>query len=215
MGRTIKTGDIVLKIHPLVYEPAEDSILLMDNLVDVRGKKVLDMGTGTGIQAINAVKKGCDVAVGIDINPYAVELSRENAKLNGLEVGKEIFFFHGDLFKGIDRIMEEISIDKFDVVLFNAPYLPTSQEERLEDCINYAFDGGVDGRKVLDKFISEVGKYLNEDGVIQIVQSSLTGEKRTFDMLKRYGFKGEKTASIRFFYEEIQLITAERIRELL
>ncbi|HIQ38701.1 MAG TPA: methyltransferase domain-containing protein [Methanothermococcus okinawensis] len=214
MGRMIKIGDIVLKIHPLVYEPAEDSILLMDNLVNVRGKKVLDMGTGTGIQAINAIKKGCDIAVGIDINPYAVELSKENAELNGLEVCKKVFFFQGDLFDGMDRVMEEVGIDRFDVILFNAPYLPTSQEERLGDYINYAFDGGVDGRRVLDRFISEVGRYLKEDGVIQIVQSSLTGERRTFDMLKKYGFKGEKTAVMRFFYEEIQVITAKRIQEL-
>ncbi|AXI25785.1 methyltransferase [Methanofervidicoccus sp. A16] len=212
MGGVIKIRDIVLKVHPLVYEPAEDSILLMDNLVDVRGKKVLDMGTGTGIQTINAVKKGCDVAVGVDINPYAVELSKENAELNGLEVGREVFFFQSDLFKGMDRIMENLNIDKFDVILFNAPYLPTSQEEKLKDCINYAFDGGIDGRKVLDRFISEVGEYLKEDGIIQIVQSSLTGERRTFEMLKRYGFKGEKTAVMRFFYEEIQLITAKRVK---
>ncbi|MBW9223505.1 50S ribosomal protein L11 methyltransferase [Methanothermococcus sp. SCGC AD-155-E23] len=208
----IRIGDIVLKTHPLVYEPAEDSILLMENLVDVRGKKVLDMGTGSGIQAINALKRGCEIAIGVDINPYAIRLSRENAELNNLKVDREVFFFQGDLFKDMDRIVEELGIDRFDVILFNAPYLPTSQEERLEGYINYAFDGGVDGREVIDRFISEAGRYLKRDGVIQIVQSSLTGERRTLDMLKRYGFKGEKSASIRFFFEEIQVITAWRVR---
>ena len=108
--------------------------------------------------------------------------------------------------------MEELGIDRFDVILFNAPYLPTSQEERLEGYINYAFDGGVDGREVIDRFISEAGRYLKRGGVIQIVQSSLTGERRTLDMLERYGFKGEKSASIRFFFEEIQVITARKVR---
>ena len=206
----IRIGDIVLKTHPLVYEPGEDSILLMENLVDVRGKKVLDMGTGTGIQAINALKRGCEIALGVDINPYAIRLSRENAELN--KVDREGFFFQSDLFKNIDWIMEELGIDRFDVILFNAPYLPTSQEERLEGYINYAFDGGVDGREVIDRFISEAGRYLKRGGVIQIVQSSLTGERRTLDMLKRYGFKGEKSASIRFFFEEIQVITARKVR---
>jgi len=206
----IRIGDIVLKTHPLVYEPGEDSILLMENLVDVRGKKVLDMGTGTGIQAINALKRGCEIALGVDINPYAIRLSRENAELN--KVDREGFFFQSDLFKNIDWIMEELGIDRFDVILFNAPYLPTSQEERLEGYINYAFDGGVDGREVIDRFISEAGRYLKRGGVIQIVQSSLTGERRTLDMLERYGFKGEKSASIRFFFEEIQVITARKVR---
>ncbi|HIQ32286.1 MAG TPA: methyltransferase domain-containing protein [Methanothermococcus okinawensis] len=206
----IRIGDIVLKTHPLVYEPGEDSILLMENLVDVRGKKVLDMGTGTGIQAINALKRGCEIALGVDINPYAIRLSRENAELN--KVDRKGFFFQSDLFKNIDWIMEELGIDRFDVILFNAPYLPTSQEERLEGYINYAFDGGVDGREVIDRFISEAGRYLKRGGVIQIVQSSLTGERRTLDMLERYGFKGEKSASIRFFFEEIQVITARKVR---
>ncbi|HIP84165.1 MAG TPA: methyltransferase domain-containing protein [Methanothermococcus okinawensis] len=212
MERRIRIGDILLKTHPLVYEPAEDSILLMDNITDVRGKKVLDMGTGTGVQAINALKRGCDTAVGVDINPYGVELSRKNAELNNLKLDREVFFFQGDLFRGIDKVLEKLNIDRFDVILFNPPYLPTSQGERLKGYINYAFDGGVDGRKLIDRFISESGRYLKEDGIIQIVQSSLTGERKTFEMLKRHGFQGEKTASLRFFYEEIQLITAWKVR---
>ena len=83
--RTIKIGDIIIKTHPQVYEPAEDSELLMENLVDVKNKVVLDVGTGTGIQAINAVKKGAKIVVGVDINPYAIEIARENALLNNLE----------------------------------------------------------------------------------------------------------------------------------
>ena len=208
--RIIEIKNILIKIHPKVYEPAEDSELLINNLVDVKNKTVLDVGTGTGIQAINALKKGAKRVIGIDINPYAIETAKENALLNKLKLNEDIFFFESDLFKNMDEIKNELNIDKFDVILFNAPYLPTSEEEKLEKYLNYAFDGGIDGRKVLDRFIDEVGNYLKENGTIQIVQSSLTGEEKTLKLLKKYGFKAKKTASMRFPYEELQIITAKR-----
>ena len=208
--RIIEIKNILIKIHPKVYEPAEDSELLINNLVNVKNKTVLDVGTGTGIQAINALKKGAKKVIGIDINPYAIETAKENALLNKLKLNEDIFFFESDLFKNMDEIKNKLNIDKFDVILFNAPYLPTSEEEKLEKYLNYAFDGGIDGRKVLDRFIDEVGNYLKENGTIQIVQSSLTGEEKTLKLLKKYGFKAKKTASMRFPYEELQIITAKR-----
>ncbi|AEF96833.1 HemK2/MTQ2 family protein methyltransferase [Methanotorris igneus] len=200
--KTIKIGDIIIKTHPQVYEPAEDSELLMENLVDVKNKVVLDVGTGTGIQAINAAKKGAKIVVGVDINPYAIQIAKENAILNNLELNKKIFFFESDLFENVEG--------KFDVILFNAPYLPTSDEERLEGWLNYAFDGGEDGREVLDRFIEEVGDYLKENGIVQILQSSLTGEEKTIKMLNKQGFKAKKTAYKKFPFEELQVITAWR-----
>ena len=207
--RVIEIKNILIKIHPKVYEPAEDSELLLNNLVDVKNKTVLDVGTGTGIQAINALKSGAKKVVGIDINPYAIETAKENALLNKLKLNEDIFFFESDLFKNMDEIKNELK-SKFDVILFNAPYLPTSEEEKLEKYLNYAFDGGIDGRKVLDRFIDEVGNYLKENGIIQIVQSSLTGEEKTLKLLKKYGFEAKKTASMKFPYEELQIITAKR-----
>lgn len=202
MPATVEIKGILIKTHPKVYEPAEDSELLINNLVDVKNKTVLDVGTGTGIQAINALKKGAKKVVGIDINPYSIETAKENAILNKLELNNSIFFLESDLFSSIN--------ERFDVILFNAPYLPTFEDEKLEEYLNYAFDGGEDGRKVLDRFIREVGDYLNENGVVQIVQSSLTGEDKTIEMLEKYGFKAKKTGLMAFSFEELQIITGWR-----
>lgn len=87
------------------------------------------------------------------------------------------------------------------------PLISLQQRRKIRKYLNYAFDGGIDGRKVLDRFIKEVSNYLKENGVIQIVQSSLTGEEKTIELLKKYGFKAEKTASMKFPYEELQIIT--------
>ena len=53
----IEIEGIKLKLHPEVYEPAEDSILLLKNLVDVRDKDVLEIGVGTGLISIACEKR--------------------------------------------------------------------------------------------------------------------------------------------------------------
>ncbi len=50
------------------------------------------------------------------------------------------------------NLFEPVKDRKFDVILFNTPYLPTENDEVLDDNLNYAFDGGLDGRKVIDFF---------------------------------------------------------------
>ncbi|MBA2845844.1 release factor glutamine methyltransferase [Methanococcus maripaludis] len=198
MIEIIEINGIRIKTHPKVYVPAEDSELLIENLVDVKNKTVLDVGTGSGIQAINAVKQGALKVIGIDINPYAVECAKINSELNEID-SKKLFFKTGDLFKNID--------EKFDVILFNAPYLPTSDEEKLEKYLNYAFDGGKDGREVLDKFLDEVANYLKKDGIIQILQSSLTDGNKTIEKMEKLGFVAKQTGSLKFSFEELQVIT--------
>ncbi|BAP62166.1 HemK2/MTQ2 family protein methyltransferase [Methanococcus maripaludis] len=198
MIEIIEINGIKIKTHPKVYVPAEDSELLIENLVDVKNKSVLDVGTGSGIQAINAVKQGALKVIGIDINPYAVECAKINSELNEID-SKKLSFKTGDLFKNID--------EKFDVILFNAPYLPTSDEEKLEKYLNYAFDGGKDGREVLDKFLDEVANYLKKDGIIQILQSSLTDGNKTIEKMEKLGFVAKQTGSLKFSFEELQVIT--------
>ena len=195
----IEIEGIKLKLHPEVYEPAEDSILLLKNLVDVRDKEVLEIGVGTGLISIACAKKGAKRVVGVDINPYAVELAKENAKLNNVN----ITFFKSDLFENVNG--------KFDIILFNPPYLPTSEDDKIESYLNYAFDGGKNGREILDRFIDNLPKYLKKGGVAQILQSSLTGEKETINKLKSLGFKVEISARLKVPFEELMVINAWRL----
>ncbi|AAB98930.1 TPA: methyltransferase [Methanocaldococcus jannaschii] len=195
----IEIEGIKLKLHPEVYEPAEDSILLLKNLVDVKNKDVLEIGVGTGLISIACAKKGAKKIVGVDINPYAVKLAKENAKLNNVNIS----FFESDLFENVTG--------KFDVILFNPPYLPTSEDEKIDSYLNFAFDGGKDGREILDRFIYELPNYLKKGGVVQILQSSLTGEKETINKLKPLGFKVEISARLKVPFEELMVINAWRL----
>lgn len=181
-----------IKLHPQVYEPAEDTFLLAQNLAVKEGDLALDVGTGTGIIALLMARKARWV-LGVDLNPIAVELARENAELNNIS---NVEFRVSDLFENVSG--------EFDVITFNAPYLPGDPEEPID----LALVGGERGREVLDRFIEEVPNYLKPGGVVQIVQSSITGVEETLKRLEKAGLRAEIMASMHVFFEDIVLINA-------
>jgi release factor glutamine methyltransferase len=180
-----------------VYEPAEDTFLLVKNLRVKKTDKVLEIGTGTGIIAIIASKITENV-IAVDINKYAIECALKNSDINQ----SNIDIILGDLF-------DPVKDDKFDIILFNTPYLPTNEEERIDDELEAAWDGGPDGRTVINRFIEEVSDYLSPCGRVQLVQSSLSNVEETIGRLMEKGFNVSITASERFFFEEVVVLTAE------
>ena len=193
-------ADFIINTDDNVYIPAEDSYLLADNLEIKEGQSVLEIGTGSGVVAMYASRLTDRITV-TDINFDACELARKNFEENNIE-NIEILF--GNLFEPVEN-------RKFDVILFNTPYLPTEEGEVLDDTINYAFDGGLNGRKVIDVFLDEVGNHLNDGGIVQLIQSSLSGNDETLTRLDELGFIAEIKASEHFFFEDITLINAYKI----
>lgn len=179
-----------------VYAPAEDTFLLADSLLVKEGDDVLEIGTGTGLISLVASKNASKV-VGTDINPHAIECARANMELNGV---KNMEIRKGDLFQ---PVFEE----KFDIILFNTPYLPTAEDEIIGDELDAAWDGGADGRQVIDLFLNEVKNHLKDKGIVQLVQSSLSDNDKTCQKLEEIGFEVEITARERFFFEEIVVIS--------
>ena len=199
-GLFMKMGKFEIETDDLVYIPSDDTFLLAKNLEIKEGQSVLEIGTGSGLVSMYASLLTDDVTA-TDINYNALELAEKNFKLNNINTIKLEF---GDLF-------EPVKDKKFDVILFNTPYLPTDSEDIINDDLNYAFDGGLDGRKVIDRFINEVSNHLNDKGIVQIIQSSLSDNDRTLHMFDRNGFIAEIAASEKFFFEEIVLINAYKI----
>jgi release factor glutamine methyltransferase len=64
---------------------------------------------------------------------------------------------------------------------------------------------------VIDRFINEVPNHLNDKGIVQMIQSSLSNNERTLDMFDAKGFIAEIAKSESFFFEEIVLINAYKI----
>ena len=192
--------DFIINTDDNVYVPAEDSYLLADNLEIKKGQSVLEIGTGSGIVAMYASRLTDDITV-TDINFDACELARKNFAENGIE---NIEILWGNLFEVVEN-------RKFDVILFNTPYLPTDEGDVIDSNLNYAFDGGLNGRKVIDLFLNEVKNHLNDGGIVQMIQSSLSGNDETLARLDELGFIAEIAASEHFFFEDITLINAYKI----
>jgi release factor glutamine methyltransferase len=200
-SKKIFFADHVFHVMENVYEPAEDSFLFAENMSVREGDRVIDMGTGCGILGIIAATEASEV-VAIDLNPYAVLCAKENAKLN--HVAHKMLFVQGDLFSPM-RLGEE-----FDLILFNAPYLP-SHEFEGHSWIELAWDGGFAGREVLDRFISGAPTVLSGEGRVLLMQSTLSNIDETLKKLQRQNFDVEVTARRHLpFFESIALILAER-----
>lgn len=181
-----------------VYPPAEDTFLLIDNLKLSSEDSVLEIGTGTGLVSICASYK-CSNVTSTDINPHAIKCATSNVKLNNRN---NVTIIKSDLFENIK--------DTYDLIIFNTPYLPVIEEEHVDDDYSKAWDGGENGREVIDKFIKQAPTYLKKEGKIQLVQSSLSDNKKTLEMLEELGLKAEITAIEHIFFEDITLITATK-----
>ena len=170
----------------MIYEPAEDSFFLMsyllDYLEDLEDKDIsyLDFGTGSGILAEEARETGVSRIICSDINLEAVEFT---AKKGFVSVESKFF--------------ENIA-DSFDLITFNAPYLP---EDELEDEESKVITtGGENGDEIPVIFIEEALHHLNKDGKIFLLVSSLTPLKN----LKAMG--GKVVARKKIFFEELIIL---------
>jgi release factor glutamine methyltransferase len=193
--------DYVFHVYENVYEPADDSFLFAENLAVKKDEVVLDIGTGCGILGIIAAGKAAEVVM-VDVNPYAVRCAKENAKLNG--VLDKMFFVQGDLFAPIN------AEEKFDEILFNAPYLPSKPSED-KSWLARAWAGGATGRQVIDRFICEAPEYLKENGCILLMQSTLSNVNETLRRFRKSGLRTSVVAKRALpFFETIVLVKAER-----
>jgi len=156
-------GSFVFDVCDEVYEPAEDSFLFAENLRVKRGSRVLDMGTGSGILGILAAEQAGAV-LAVDINPFAIRCTKQNAKRNLTQAN--MYFLQGDLFAAVTQSV------KFDLILFNAPYLPSEKDEE-DSWLGRSWTGGITGREVIDRFISQAPMHLEEKGEILLLQSNL------------------------------------------
>jgi len=173
-----------------VYPPREDTFLLLDCVSEVEGKRVLEMGCGTGIVALHCALAGVEVTA-VDINPYAVSCAKENAERNCLEM--EVI--HSDLFLDVEG--------RFDLIVFNPPYLPGDDKGYVEQ----SWAGGEGGIQVLERFLTEAPEHLARDGEILVLLSDTMHQAPLTCILSQY--RRERLASRKLFFEELWV---ERLR---
>ena len=166
----------------MLYEPAEDSFLLLSFVKDYAKGRMLDMGCGSGILAKEAMKYSNDVFA-VDIDEEAIEFCRKQG----------ISAVRSNLFSNVNG--------KFDIVIFNPPYLPRDKRESKKDSL--ALSGGKNGHKIIEKFLKQTKKHLNKNGKILVVVSSLTGDVEKLFKGNGYEFKMLKQES--YFFEKLMV----------
>jgi release factor glutamine methyltransferase len=180
-----------------VYQPEADTYLMLETAqMEIRpGDRVLEVGTGTGY--IAACLTGYGSLLGIDINPHAVLAAKEK----GVEVART------NMFEGIRG--------PFDLVIFNPPYLPTQNDEKLNDWLEYALDGGPEGRSTIAAFIEGVGRILSPRGRVLLLVSSLTGVEEVIEMFRNHSFSAEIITKRKIFDEYLLVLRCTRIPEII
>lgn len=167
---------------PGVYAPQEDTALLAGALrreaLPPRAR-VLDMGTGTGVLAVAAARRGARVTA-VDISRPAVW----TARLNALLARTRVRVLRGDLAGPVEG-------STFDLVVANPPYVPSPRPPGRGAA--RAWDAGHDGRLVLDRICGEAPRLLRPGGVLLLVHSALSGERSTLARLQSAGLTAEVT----------------------
>lgn len=172
-----------------IYNPEDDSYLLSEILskkIPLLLKKnsnlnFLEVGSGSGIQLETALKLGVkkENIFSCDINASVVK----QCKILGFNCVKS------DLFEKIKG--------KYDVIVFNPPYLP--RDSREPKYSQLATTGGKNGSETTNRFLKDAKKFLKKNGKIFLVASSLT---RGIDFS---GYLKKIVARRKIFFEELKV----------
>lgn len=189
-----------LSDYNLVYEPSDDTFLMLDAIAyEFKDKfdrlsgisNVLEIGCGTGVSSIylGLLLKASGIVANLnvtDINKDAIRIAKETANRNG--IADSIFIARlGDLATPFLPEME----GKIDVLIFNPPYVPTSDHEVASEGIEASWAGGKDGRAVFDRAVPQIVSLLaRPHGVAYVITVDDNKPEEISELLlKKYSIK--------------------------
>ena len=172
-----------------VYEPAEDSWLMVKHIPEFKGS-VLEIGCGSGIISLHLAQRG-NLVTAVDINPKAVKATKFNSKENDLEI--EVI--EGDIFSSVKN-------RSFGTIVCNPPYLPPTEKYDDPD-LSLAVEGGPTGTEFTIKLLNEAENHLEDTGSIYMILSS---------RMKKFGTSWNKEIikQEKYFFERLNLVRFSR-----
>jgi len=192
----------------MIYQPSEDSFLLQETLkkylnklgrvassnkrrIHLRnlgsldtGLNILDLGSGSGIQALTCKDLGFKNILTSDINKESIK-HLKSLKLRAIE---------SNLFSKIKKS------EKFDLIIFNPPYLP---EDKREPKPTTNTTAGKKGYEIIIKFLKQATNHLIKNSSILLLFSSLSQPKVILKQAKILGYYYNLLNKKKLFFEEL------------
>ena len=197
-----------------VYEPSEDSFLLIDaleaDLVALKAMKptmCLEIGSGSGIvitAVAMALSKHCQpYHLAVDINFDACKVTKKTAMLNSVEV---------------DAVRMDLSScirgnHGFDLVVFNPPYVVTSDKEISDERYLFkAWAGGTNGRKVMERLFPKIPDILSDTGTFYLLAIKENDPEHILRIFKGLSMTGEIVAERKIRGEHLYILRFKKIK---
>jgi len=176
-------GNFSFVVKQRVFPFERSSQILADYLANEESGNVLDMGTGSGIQAIVAYKKGAKKVLAVDIDQSAVENAKEN--IQRLELEKDIQVLKSNLF-------ESIPPQTFDKIIANLPFTNCNYDCEISHLL---FDPSY---TLHERFLDQARQYLSLNGKIILVGGDLGDEKTLYSLIAKYQYELVKETIVPF-----------------
>lgn len=170
-----------------VYPPGDDSFLMLDAIsgIPFAGSEVLDVGTGSGLLGLFCAIQGATVTA-TDVNEIALHHAHKAAD----KLGVKLRLVLSDLFSNVQG--------RFDCVLFNPPYLPSTT------ITDPTVDGGPMGVSLVKTFLDDLPNHLKTSGTAFLLLSSLNDSASLIHAHPE--FEVSPVAKRSLFFEELQVL---------
>ena len=173
----------------MIYQPSDDSYLLQKTLkLYLKGKnkniKILDMGSGSGIQAETCIDLNFGNVLAVDVHNNVVDNL----------IGNKINAIKSNLFSKIKK-------HKFDLIIFNPPYLPEDEREPRDSKL--VTTAGKKGYELINKFLKGAVDGLNEGGRILLLFSSLSQPRKILGHAKKLGYNHKLLEKEKLPFEQL------------
>jgi release factor glutamine methyltransferase len=181
--RTTYVAGFRLTVRPTVFHPkffiSSEKFASFLGTLDLTGKQVCEIGTGSGILALAAARAGAASVVATDINPNAALSANENAQANGL----------GDRVSGVctNLLAAVAPRPLFDVILSSPP----KHAGEPKDLTDRGWHAGPDYRDIKELF-AQARDRLKSDGRIYLMLSSDTNRDLFASLIAKAGFSQRK-----------------------
>ena len=187
-----------LDIPNTVYLASEDTYLLLETIQeDIKNKVIdssLEIGVGSGYISLGLYNQVNKMKV-TDINPCVIDYItdlKQKYNLNKLEVIKS------NLFKNIKQ--------KYDLIIFNPPYVPSESIPKEDEIERLSIDGGSFGRKIILSFLIDLNKHLNEGGVCYLLISSFNNPHYIFKQILKNNLNYKVLSEKNIFFERLIIL---------